>query len=56
MQPWDNPNKEKQKERDGEKKYYLAPFSPSPRHLQMELLAAAVQMFICVFSLVIGGF
>lgn len=54
MQLWDNPNKEKQKERW--KKYYLAPFSPSPLHLQMELLAAAVQMFICVFSLVIGGF
>lgn len=56
MQLWDNPNKGK-KTKERWKKYDFAPFfPPSPLQQQMEFLAAAAQMFICVFSLVIGGF
>lgn len=56
MQLWDNPNKEKKHESEMEKILLSPLFPPSPLQQQMEILAAAAQMFICVFLLVIGGF
>lgn len=55
MQLWENPNKENT-ERGMEKNITQPGFSLSSALKQMESLAAAAQMFICVFSLVIGGF
>lgn len=56
MQLWDNPNKGGKKTEREMEKILLRPLPPPPLQQQMEFLAAAAQMFICVFSLVIGGF